>query len=228
MQFTRYGIYYTPPRGALADFGAGWLGWDIERGCAVAHPEIEGLPHDIAPLTQTPRKYGLHGTIKPPFRLAEGKSAAMLEQNFDDLAQRLPPIALEGLALTRLGGFVALTVQGDQSPLADVASAIVRGLDAFRAPPSDAELARRRKADLTPRQEELLAQWGYPYVMDQFRFHITLTGKLGTDDAAQVTTALTPHFVGLLPSPFEIRDLTLVGEDDTGMFHEIHRTALSG
>ena len=34
------------------------------------------------------------------------------------------------------------------------------------------------KSGLTDRQEALLTQWGYPYVMEEFRFHITLTGAL--------------------------------------------------
>ncbi|HBR36147.1 MAG TPA: phosphonate metabolism protein, partial [Sulfitobacter pontiacus] len=63
--FKRYAIYYTPPPGDFARRGAVWLGWDVQAGEAVAHPDIEGL--DIAKLTQRPRKYGLHGTVKAPF-----------------------------------------------------------------------------------------------------------------------------------------------------------------
>ncbi|MGL6208804.1 MAG: DUF1045 domain-containing protein, partial [Paracoccaceae bacterium] len=68
---TRYAIYYAPETGDLADFTAAWLGWDPVLGQAVPHPQIEGRPHAVADLTATPRKYGFHGTIKPPFHLAE-------------------------------------------------------------------------------------------------------------------------------------------------------------
>ncbi|MEQ9694984.1 DUF1045 domain-containing protein [Shimia sp. SDUM112013] len=228
MQFTRYGIYYTPPRGALADFGAAWLGWDPVKGRAVAHPEIAGLPGPVSDLTETPRKYGFHGTIKPPFRLAPGTDAKALATELEQVATTLRPVSLGGLEVTRLGGFLALTVTGPQEALADMASTVVRGLDHFRAPPSEAELARRRKSALSPRQEELLATWGYPYVMDEFRFHMTLTGKLGKRDAETTRTALAPEMQSLLPAPFVVSDLTLVGEDTDGLFHEIHRYSLSG
>ena len=69
MKFDRYAIYFTP-QGSLAEAGAAWLGWDLARGRTVAHPDVAGL--DVAALTETPRKYGLHATIKPPFVLAEG------------------------------------------------------------------------------------------------------------------------------------------------------------
>ncbi|WP_412550708.1 DUF1045 domain-containing protein [Shimia sp. MIT910701] len=227
MQFQRYGVYYTPHPGALADFGKSWLGWDLVSGQTVAHPEMDGLPRPVADITATPRKYGLHGTIKPPFFLAEGADAGELARRFEALCTTLAPVTLGGLVLARLGGFIALKVDGDQTPLANLAGAVVRELDDFRAPPTEAELARRRKAKLSAKQEELLAQWGYPYVMEEFRFHITLSGRLGSDVEATMD-ALAPHITPLLPRPFEVDSLTLVGEDITGKFHEIHRQTLSG
>lgn len=227
MQFRRYGIYYTPRPGALAEFGAAWLGWDVASGTQVPHPSIDGLPLPVEDITATPRKYGLHGTIKPPFFLANGTNETELSDAFATLCASLQPITLDGLKLTRIGSFIALTIDGDQTPLATLAGQAVRDIDAFRAPPSEAELARRRKSNLSPRQDELLAQWGYPYVMDEFRFHITLSGRLGRD-AEAVIDALTPHITPLLPTPFGVDSLTLVGEDDDGMFREIQRHTLTG
>ena len=224
--FKRFAIYYAPEAGPLADFGAAWLGWDLAAGASVAHPHIEGI--DIAALTDTPRKYGLHGTIKPPFCLTEGTDFGGLVAAAERLCASQAPVVLDGLVLTRLGGFLALTVTGDTAPLETLAAATVRGLDGFRAPPSEAELARRRKANLSERQKALLAQWGYPYVMEEFRFHITLTGRLRRGEAETVRQRLEPVVAPLLPKPFMIRDLCLVGEDENGMFHLIHRYALSG
>ena len=225
-KFNRFAIYYAPEAGPLADFGASWLGWDLAAGTAAPHPRIEGL--DIAALTATPRKYGLHGTVKPPFRLAEGTDFDGLAAAAEKLCASRAPVVLGGLELTRLGGFLALTVSGDTAGLCDLAATMVRGLDGFRALPSDAELARRRKANLNDRQEALLLQWGYPFVMEEFRFHITLTGRLPRGDLETVRKRLDPMIAPLLPEPFEIRDLCLVGEDENGMFHMIHRYALSG
>ena len=225
MKFDRYAIYYTP-QGSLAEAGAAWLGWDVARGRAVAHPEVAGL--DVAALTQTPRKYGLHATIKPPFVLAEGTTADGLLAEFEALCTRLSPVTLDGLALTPLGRFLALTPEGGTAALNAMAAEVVRGLDTFRAPPSEADLARRRQANLTPAQEANLTKWGYPYVMEAFRFHITLTGKLPKGDLPQVTAALAPYITPHLPQPFILDSLTLVGQAEDGMFHEVHRAALSG
>ncbi|CUH64805.1 putative phosphonate metabolism protein [Thalassovita gelatinovora] len=224
--FKRFAIYYAPEAGALADFGAAWLGWDLTAGRPGTHPQIDGL--DIAALTATPRKYGLHATVKPPFRLAEGTDFKALSAAAQTLCAAQPPVRLEGLALTRLGGFLALTVTGDTTPLGALAATLVRGLDDFRAAPTDADLIRRRKANLSDRQEALLTQWGYPYVMEEFRFHITLTGRLIKTEAETVRDRLAPIVTPLLPTPFIINDLCLVGEDQAGMFHLIHRYALSG
>ena len=225
MKFDRYAIYYTP-QGALAEAGAAWLGWDLARGRAVAHPEVAGL--DVAALTETPRKYGLHATVKPPFVLAEGTTADGVLTEFKTLCKRLAPVTLDGLALTPLGRFLALTPEGDTAALNAIAAEVVRGLDTFRAPPTEADLARRRQANLTPEQEANLSQWGYPYVMEAFRFHITLTGKLPKGDLPQVTAALAPYITPHLPQPFVLDSLTLVGQAEDGMFHEVHRAALSG
>jgi putative phosphonate metabolism protein len=225
MKFDRYAIYFTP-QGSLAEAGAAWLGWDLARGRTVAHPDVAGL--DVAALTETPRKYGLHATIKPPFVLAEGASADGLQAAFEVLCTRLAPVTLDGLALTPLGRFLALTPEGDTAALNAMAAEVVRGLDMFRAPPTEADLARRRQANLTPAQEANLIQWGYPYVMDAFRFHITLTSKLPKADLPQVTAALDPYITPHLPQPFVLSSLTLVGQAKDGMFHEVHRAALSG
>ncbi len=227
MQFQRYGVYYTPHPGALADFGKSWLGWDPVAGQTVAHLAVESLPQKISEITATPRKYGLHGTIKPPFFLADDTDADGLAMCFEALCTTLAPVTLDGLFLTQLGNFIALKIDGDQTPLAELADTVVLELDPFRATPNEVELARRRKANLSTTQEALLAKWGYPYVMEEFRFHITLTGDLGRDVEATME-ALDPHIAPLLPRPFKVESLTLVGETHDGMFHEIHRHALTG
>ena len=227
MEFRRYAVYYTPPAGALADFGAAWLGWDVATGLPVQHPIVHGLSADIEPMTRTPRKYGFHGTVKPPFFLAQGQDISSLTRAVGMLCADLAPVEMTGLQLSRLGRFLALTPTGDTSGLAALAARTVKDLDAFRAPPSAAELERRRKARLSDRQEQNLLAWGYPYVMEDFRFHLTLTGRLENPDAEHLMECLEPALVNTLPRPFIIDDLALVGEDDAGMFHEIKRFPLA-
>lgn len=223
--FKRYGLYVVP-KGALYAAGSAWLGWDSAAGVPLDHPAIAGLPDSIEALTATPRKYGFHGTIKPPFALAEGTDAAGLHDAAQGFCAAHAPIAIPRLELRRIGGFVALVPAEPSPELSDLAGAAVAALDPFRAPPSESEMARRRRAGLTAKQDALLQRWGYPYVMEAFRFHMTLTGK--TPHADAVRDALSPYLAPALPEPFVIDSLALMGEDDAGVFHLVHRYPLSG
>lgn len=226
-QYRRYAIY-AAPEGALWDWASRWLGWDAARGQGLPHPGLPGLPGPVADLTEAPRKYGFHATVKPPFRLAEGATESDLDWAAGALCLRLAPVQVPGLRLERIGGFVALVPDGDDSAIGAMAAQVVEALDAFRAPPDAAETARRRPDRLTPRQRAHLDRWGYPWVMDEFRLHYTLTGDLPPDQAAQVQAALAPEVAPLLPRPLVIDSLCLFAEARDGRFHLLHRYALSG
>lgn len=222
--FQRYAIYYTPDQ-ELAHLGAAWLGWDLVRGAPTQHPDFADL--NVASLTNTPRKYGMHGTIKPPFHLRDGAAAADLQEDFRALCSKLAPVSLSGLEAAQMGRFIALVPECPSDALSHLASQVVSELDSYRAQPSDAELARRRRTGLTAAQDANLTAWGYPYVMDQFRFHITLTGRLDMP-AEPVLDALQSYFPADLLRPFMINSLTLVGQTENGFFHEIVRFHLKG
>ncbi len=224
----RYGIYVLPDTGPLADWGARWLGWDARSGAEAMPPEIDGLPCPVAELTATPRKYGFHGTIKPPFRLAEGCDPRSLQTALEGLCAKRMPVRLPGLRLTALGGFLALVPHVASDALATLAADTVRQLDRFRAPAGAEELARRRAADLSPQEEANLGAWGYPYVMESFRFHITLTGKLPGADADQTVAALRPVLDPMLEEPFMIDRLALVHSGEDGRFARVGDAPLLG
>ncbi|MGB8812026.1 MAG: DUF1045 domain-containing protein [Paracoccaceae bacterium] len=222
----RYAIYYAPKAGEFADSAATWLGWDMQTGNVVPQPTVT-LPRPLAEITSEPRKYGFHGTIKAPFRLAEGVRYADFSQATARLAASLRPVVLPGLQMINLEGFLALVPQGDTAALMALAAEVVRSLDPYRAPLTKAEIARRRPDRLTARQRELLAAYGYPYVMEEFRFHLTLTGPLTEAEHPDVAKVAATHFARLVPTPFRVEDLCLVGEDEAGRFHLLHRYALS-
>ncbi len=226
MTYNRYGVFYTPPPGALASFGAAWLGWDIETGCPRAHPQIPGLLRAPAAITETPRRYGFHATLKSPFRLARHATQDGLITALAALCAELPAVPLSGMKVGRIGRLLALVPQGDTAAADALAAALLRRLDSFRAACRPVGLARRRAAGLNPAQEALLARWGYPFVLDQFRFHMTLTGRLGDSEIATVQHVLTPVLARLLPGGLRINDVTLAGEDDKGRFQSIQRFAL--
>ena len=108
-----------------------------------------------------------------------------------------------------------------------MAGACVRDLDEFRAPAGEAELARRRKAGLSARQEALLTQWGYPYVFEEFRFHLTLSGRLPEEDVRGWTDTLQGYLPNL-PASFVVDQIALCAERQDGRFELIHRYTLTG
>ncbi len=214
----RYAVYYAPRPGEFADRAQDWLGG------AVALP---GLPRPADQITVDPRRYGFHGTIRAPFRLVDGVDEAVLAEVVAGLAMRLTPVRCEGLILENLHGFLALTPVGCEAALLEFGAMVVEGTDRLRAPLTEAEVARRRPERLTSRQRALLEIWGYPHVMEEFRFHLTLTDRLPEAEIAPTIGVLEAHFAPVLPRPFVIEDLCLFGEDDAG-FHLLHRYALTG
>lgn len=224
----RYAIYFAPRPGPFARAAAHWLGWDAAAGRACAQPSLARLPRPLAALTAAPRRYGFHGTLKPPFRLAPGQDGAALRDALDALALRLAPVSLPGLRLGVLSRFLALTPEGETTALNALAARTVEALEPFRAPLTEAEIIRRQPALLTPRQRDLLARFGYPHVMEEFHFHLTLSDALTPDEAAILAPLAEAHFAPVLPRPFTLADLCLFGEDVEGRFHLLHRAALAG
>jgi putative phosphonate metabolism protein len=224
----RYAIYYAPPSGPLADFTARWLGRDPVQGKPVDHPTIAGLPGTVSALTEAPRKYGFHGTLKAPFRLNDSSNADALLAACQDLANHVAPLSIGEMRVARIGGFVAVVPQQNSPALQDFAMTIVRELDGFRAPLTAADIARRNPDRLNDRQRAHLMTWGYPHLMEDFHFHLTLTGDLPASEADAVVTVLEPIIMPMIETPFIIRDICLFGEDDAGRFHLLKRYPLAG
>ncbi len=208
---SRYALYAAPPAGdTLHNLAARWLGWDAESGIDHA-PALPGFdPAEQATLTAEPRLYGFHGTLKPPFRLAPGQDIAALDQALTDFAVRRPAIVAPPLQVTQLGAFLALRPAMPCAVLDELAADCVQHFDGFRAPLNDTELAKRRAAGLSARQETYLAAWGYPYVLEEFRLHFTLTGRIA--DAVQrtrIAAQLTQLFAPALAPEFRLEDICL-------------------
>ena len=224
-QMQRYAVYYAPREGAFAFRANDWLGREFGNPCDLPQPVLPGIG-DPRGITAEPRRYGFHGTIRAPFRPAEGVDETHIRDTVAGLAARLAPVSCAGLRIEVLHGFVALTPLGCEVALLELGAAVVTGTGPLRAPLTEAEIARRRPDRLTPRQRELLDRWGYPHVMEEFRFHLTLTDRLERPEP--IRAALDAHFAPVLPRPFVIEDLCLFGEDASGRFHLMHRYALSG
>lgn len=192
----RYAIYYAPQAdSALWAKASAWLGYDAYTGEQLerpALPELDGL--DLEVLTADPRGYGFHATLKAPFELASDRGEAELLAAAEGRAALLTPFEVP-VAPQALGRFLAFQLQRPSPEMLALHAVSVRDFDAFRAPLSDADLARRREAPLTPEQDARVVAWGYPYIFEDFRFHMTLTGAIREDAVRErVLCALRDHF----------------------------------
>lgn len=200
----RVAVYYAPaPDDPLWRAACTWLGRDPETAADCRQPSIPG----IADLTADPRRYGFHATLKPPMRLATAYDLFLADA--EALARTLPSFDLPALEVADIHGFLALREARPSPELHLLADACVTGLDHHRAPPDDAELARRGAAGLSPAQAANLTRWGYPHVLDTWFFHMTLTQRLTPDERARIQPAATAHFAAARAHPRRVDALTI-------------------
>ena len=207
----RYAIYVAPDAGSpLAQFGAAWLGRDAETGARLARPVVEGFGAErLEQITETPRGYGFHATLVPPMRLAEGCTPGMLEDALTAFAAGRAPFLAPPLHLTHMKGFLALMLSAGSDAMQALEDDTIRTFERFRAPLTAAELARREDEGLSPRQESLFRAWGYPYVLDEFRFHMTLSCELDAPELHALQTALAPLAAPHCARPLEVGGIAL-------------------
>jgi putative phosphonate metabolism protein len=202
----RYAVYYAaPPDSPLERFGTTWLGRHHRTGAMLEQPAVPGIqPERLRALTASPRRYGFHGTLKAPFRLAAGRTAEELHAAASAFAAARPAFTLPPLVIADLQGFLAFVPAEPAAPLDDLAAACVRAFEPFRAPSTVEEIARRPLHRLSERQRRQLEAFGYPYVFADFGFHMTLTERLADADKA----ILLPH-LQRLGRPLEAEPFTL-------------------
>jgi putative phosphonate metabolism protein len=194
--FPRYAIYFVPAPGTDLDrFGAHLLGYDAFTGMDLPFPDGMLLTEpDWRELTEDPRKYGFHATLKAPLSLASGKTEAELVAACDAFASTPRRIPVVRPVVGSISGFVAVIPAEPPPDLIRLAADCVSAFETFRAPLTAEDRARRNPSQLTPRQCDHLDRWGYPYVMEEFRFHMTLTGRLGAERREPILTMLQKGF----------------------------------
>lgn len=177
---------------------------------------------DVDAITVDARRYGFHGTLKAPFRLAEGRSLAELDDAVARFAATRPAVPVPELTLARLGHFFALVPGAPANPLNALAAEIVKTFDEFRAQASAEEIARRNPAGMTERQRELFERWGYPYVLDEFRVHFTVTDRIPPERRDEVEAALAKWFAPSIGRTILVDCLALFTECESGAPFELH------
>ena len=217
MSGPRYALYYTPAvDSALWHFGCATLGYDAFTGEEMPFAIPPGCDAQLWPqLTAEPRRYGFHATLKAPFELSNGRSEGQLRAFAQQIAIGRKAVPLAGLKITALGRFVALTPSEPSSALQALAFDIVQSFEPFRAPLGQSDLDRRLASPLTPAERAYLEAYGYPYVGEAFRFHMTLTGALPPDQITAIAAALTAAHARAVPTgPIAIDRLVLFRQDD--------------
>ena len=220
----RYAIYFAPPlNDPVSRVAANWLGRNAFTDEMVEAPAITGLNSaEIAYYTAAPRRYGFHGTLKAPFRLADGASEDGLLNALMAFTGTVRSFEIPSMEIAKIGPFFALVPSEPLPDLNDLAARIVREFDCFRAPMSEEEIERRNPQNLNPAQLANLHRWGYPYVFDEFRFHMTLTGPIEADESARVEQALHTFFDPVLSEPLEVRNIALFVEEENGAPFHVH------
>lgn len=224
----RYAIYATPSADhALTRAATRWLGRDAFTGEDHPLPALNGFSGGtIEAYLADPARYGFHGTLKAPFTLADGQSETALIESLDAFAAAARPVTVPELVVRRLGRFFALVPNERVEALDALAGRIVAEFEPFRAPLSDADIARRRTAGLTLDEETNLIRWGYPYVFDAFRYHMSLTGRVPKDDAEAMETQLKRHFADFDGRPYVLDRLAIFIEPERGAPFQVHHVAL--
>ncbi len=214
----RYAIYATPSADhPLTDAAARWLGRDAFSGADHPLPVVNGFSGGaIEAYLADPARYGFHGTLKAPFTLAEGQTEAALIESLEAFAATAGPVRVPELVIRRLGRFFALVPNERVDALDALAGRIVADFEPFRAPLSEADIARRRAAGLTLDEETNLIRWGYPYVFDAFRYHMSLTGRVPKEDAEAMEAELKRHFAEFDGKPYVLDRLAVFVEPERG------------
>lgn len=227
----RYAIYWAPRDGSdLARLAESWLGRNARDGGRGMRPSLDWISAErLEALTREPARYGVHATLKAPFRLRSGTSREDLEDAMEALAMRLAPFQMPTLAPRLFADFIVLAPL-ERSPALDaLAASCVRDIDEFRAPATPDEIARRRLARLSSSQEELMQAWGYPYVFEEFRFHVTLAGPADPGELSALLPGIADYFASPELQATEVRDISLFVEQEPGApFRLLRRFALKG
>ena len=211
----RCALCFTPPADdALTIAAARWLRRDPYTGARISWP-IEGLVEtDHAFLTAAPRRLGFHGSLKPAFRLSGDYAIADIQAALAKFCRRVPPVTVEAMRISLLDNFFALIPASPNPELDELAADFVTVFDQYRSPTSDLDLARGDIGRLNGRQFANLMAWGHPHVLDQFRYHMTLTGPIDELERDYVAQMLKRHFGTVIESPLCISQVALFVEPE--------------
>ncbi len=215
----RYALYFSPePDDPWSLAGDHWLGRDVAKKQVLPQPVIAGLTQaQLHGLTINARRYGFHATLKAPFHLTDACDIAQLDSALARFCTAQAGFTIPLPRVQWMGNFLALLPYAACPEINTLALHCMRHFARFSAPLSASELARRNTPALSPRQQELLLQWGYPYTEEEFRFHMTLSdaqNDLGSALSTLLHDAATRHFS--IAEPLRVSSIALFRETAPG------------
>jgi hypothetical protein len=129
------------------------------------------------------------------------------------------------LQLHRFPRFLALVPESETAELDWLADSCVTYFDHFRSPITPEDRARR--GDMTSAEAALFEQFGYNFIFNNFKFHITLAGPLDEPELDALQPALATAVAPLCEKPFAVEDLCLFGDPGEGApFQLVERFSL--
>ncbi|MBJ6989076.1 MULTISPECIES: DUF1045 domain-containing protein [unclassified Devosia] len=217
----RFALYYAPAvTSPLWERAAIWLGRDAANG-SLYDGAVAGIPRDrLLNVTQSAGRYGFHATIKAPMALAEGKSETQLRDALAAFCDNREAIDLGPLRVSNHFGVLALTPV-NPTAAQEFAAELVEHFEPFRAPLTARDRARRLPG-LSPVHVELLDRYGYPHVLDQFKFHMTLSDRLPSDELEEMAVAAEQWFAPVLATPMRLDRMSIFIEPDNGLAFRRH------
>src|SRR5262249_5009923 len=162
----RYAIYLVPAAEShLYQFGCSVLAYDCYTGETVRRgADFGASAAEWDRLTEEPRRYGFHATLKARFHLSPACSEEQLisaVQSFAELSHSVPTIAP---IVRMLSGFAGIVPARHEAATGALATKCTTMFDRFRAPMSPQERAQRLALGLNPGQIQNLERWGYPFL----------------------------------------------------------------
>ena len=234
--YKRVAIYFLPKKNSsLENFGKNLLGRDINKKKKISLTRRQkyfinrGFTYfdELKDYCEQPAKYGFHATLKAPFRLKRNVKTKNFYDVISHIAAQHSRFKIKGLKIVYSKKFTFITSRKPNKLLINLESDLVKHLDTFRAELNKTEIKKRIPDSLTFKQNKYLKEWGYPFVFDQFKFHMTLMNQNNNKLSNKQKLELEKLIYKTSNNVIEFNEISLLGENKNGHFEEIKRFKLN-
>ena len=234
--YKRVAIYFLPKKNSsLENFGKNLLGRDINKKKKISLTRRQkyfinrGFTYfdELKDYCEQPAKYGFHATLKAPFRLKRNVKTKNFYDVISHIAAQHSRFKIKGLKIVYSKKFTLITSRKPNKLLINLENDLVKHLDTFRAELNKTEIKKRIPDSLTFKQNKYLKEWGYPFVLDQYKFHMTLMNQNNNKLSNKQKLELEKLIYKISNNLLEFNEISLLGENKNGYFEEIKRFKLN-